>query len=396
MGNYVITQFFPPEQDSSADSSADSHYYPKNSGIQPASRGYSPPNSRIEAASARGKRKSRRQTETKEESKPAPLRQKRLTVCNPRKEDVYNQNQLNRYLFSPYYNKDVVNQIVPGKILIGRNEYTFSHKPIGEGSFGTVYSLSDSISMTSLAIKFGESPDEVNIADELNRKIPHCECLRVKAVGKELSSPEGKLYRYGYFMELADGTLYEFFTNIQQVYPHLKTNKDEWRNVLLGVGETVRKQMLCIYNMNNDYVYTDLKMGNVLFKCRDPNNLSQVAIILGDLGSAVPDYNGSRVSTYPPCEHRIDKRMIGLNNFEKEAVMAWGLGVLLLSFIIDRRKLEQSNLFHKLFYGQIATLSLHELNQLQRYMGNMYGSDIANLINEDPNSRRSIRIPLKA
>ena len=392
MGNYVITQFFPPEQgsDSSSNSGSDSHYYPKNYGIQPASRGYSP----LEAASVRGKRKSRRQTETKAE--PAPVRQQRLTVCNPRNEDMHNQNQLNRYLFSPYYNKDVVNQIVPGKILIGRNEYTFSHKPIGEGSFGTVYSLTDSISMTSLAIKFGESSDEVSIADELNRKIPHCECLRVKAVGKELASPEGKLYPYGYFMELADGTLYEFFTNIQQVYPHLKTNKDEWKNVLLGVGETVRKQMLCIYNMNNDYVYTDLKMANVLFKCRDPNNLSQVAIILGDLGSAVPDDIGSHVSTYPPYEHRIDKRMIGLNNFEKEAVMAWGLGVLLLSFIIDRRKLEQSNLFHKLFYGQIATLSLYELNQLQRYMSNMYGSDIANLINQDPNSRRSIRIPLKA
>ena len=316
------------------------------------------------------------------------------TLCYPRNEDVNNQNQINNYIFSELYNPEHIVQSRNGDISFLGATFKYDGLKIGQGQDAFIMKIRDFNARASLAIKFSEYEKEVNIAEELNRRLPSCECLRVKAVGKPLRNPYGGIYT-AYFMELADGTLKELLKRIQSVYPNLKSDKDGWRNTLLEIAERIRKQILCIYDMNNEYVYVDLKMDNVLFKCRDPNDLMKVSIMLGDLGSAVPDHTGTYYPTYPPYEYAFPlRRLNGLSNFEKEAVLSWQMGVLLLSIIIDSRVQNQVELFNKLYYQNRESLFLRDLIELKQIMANIYGEDIANYIDSNPENRRSIRLPI--
>jgi hypothetical protein len=92
-------------------------------------------------------------------------------------------------------------------------------------------------------------------------------------------------------MELAEGDLHHFFEN-NEIY--VASNPI----IFLQMLESIRRQLLCLLNLG--YVYTDIKLGNILYKCDDPNNLNGVRFMLGDLGSAVLDKNGQSVFTYLP------------------------------------------------------------------------------------------------
>ena len=55
----------------------------------------------------------------------------------------------------------------------------------------------------------------------------------------------------------------------------------------LEITEEIRKQIVCIFSYNNKFVYSDIKMENILYKC-DINNKNKQRFMIGDLGSASP------------------------------------------------------------------------------------------------------------
>ena len=315
-----------------------------------------------------------------------------LTVCNFRDENKQAQEAFDDYLFNSYTPADLLqNMAFPDVLNINGTDFTFVNV-LGEGGYGKVFKLEGP--QINLAIKFGKSNDEDVISQALNDEFVQCNCLRVRSVGKPIYNPiDNRIENNGYFMELAEGTLDQYLIKIIDIDPRMDTDIVYCTENIKRIIENIRQQMYCIYIVSpphtNEYVYTDLKMANVLYKCRDTSDLNQTSFILGDLGSAVPD-SGSYIATYPPYEHRFSNGIFALNtNDEKESAMAWELGVLLLAC-------HHSNtaIFRKLQYNNIRYITLAEINYLKNQLEALYGADIANLLNPNPALRRSIFYPL--
>ena len=92
------------------------------------------------------------------------------TICSQRNENKELQERLNTYIFSNNYRSyDIFQNVDNQNIIRIRNiDFTFG-KRLGSGSNGRVYNLVGP--EVSLAIKFGLSNDEVQIAQELNNQI---------------------------------------------------------------------------------------------------------------------------------------------------------------------------------------------------------------------------------
>jgi hypothetical protein len=314
------------------------------------------------------------------------------TVCNFRDENIQAQEAFDDYLFHHYTPANLFqNMAFPDVLNINGTDFTFVNV-LGEGSYGKVFKLEGP--QINLAIKFGKSNDEDVISQALNDEFLECNCLRVRSVGKPIYNPiDNRIENNGYFMELAEGTLDQYLIKIKNIDPRMDTDIVYCTENIKRIIENIRKQMYCIYIVEpphtNEYVYTDLKMANVLYKCRDTSDLNQTSFILGDLGSAVPD-SGSYIATYPPYEHRFSGGIFALNtNDEKESAMAWELGVLLLAC-------HHSNtaIFRQLQYNNIRYITVAEINYLKNQLEALYGPDIANLMNPNPALRRSILSPL--
>ena len=316
-----------------------------------------------------------------------------VTYCKHRNESKEEQKNLENYIFSDQYNPDEVVQDIDDPRIIHINRYNFTILgQIGYGSNGKVYSLRDDTNNVFLAIKFAINSSEFSIANELNRKNPSCNVLRVKSIGKSLFNPiQNKIEEYGYFMELAEGTLHDFLVLIKDVDPEILLYEDIYIELLLGIAENIRQQMICIYEMNNQYVYTDLKSTNVLYKCNEPTNLDVTTFILGDLGSAVPTSDDNLyISTYPPIELAEKNGYLSFStNQEKENAMSWQLGALLLFFVAGNTRE-----YNMLYFNNIKNISEAEMITLYTIMVRMYGVDIANLLNTNVELRRKIYLPL--
>lgn len=265
-------------------------------------------------------------------------------------------------------------------------------KMLGSGSYSKVYSYFDSKNKVYLAVKFSDVDNEDDISNALLKK--NCHLLRVKSVGEMREPQKGELL-YTYFMELAEGTLVQF---IETTLEDTKTKALLSSNLIpifLNIGEEIRSQMLCLYDMDNQYVYTDLKPLNVLFKC--VNQTNRVRFFLGDLGSAVMEPDGTYISTYPPPEHVNGVDEDGFLNLEdsvtKEQAMSWELGVFLLYLVCGNKIPEFSYLgFNHMF--NMLTQDSSVYFRLYKIMEEKYGNDIASLFHSDPAQRRSIRLPL--
>jgi len=311
-------------------------------------------------------------------------------ICEPRKENKQNQTMFNKYLFSSEYQSSVINQPDPmGPIvfIIPPHVFTFNYvNQIGSGVYGKVYHFYENIYKINIAIKCCKNNKEEKIAEDLCNS--DCKTLLSKPAGVSLYV-NGNLENHCIFMELAEGTLRKYFTKLNSA----SLSVYELHKKILSIAEEVRQQMVCIYNLNNNYVYTDLKLDNVLYKCDDRKKLDQVRILLGDLGSAIKDDHNEYIATYPPYEYRYSNGFILLDTERKKLdTMAWQLGVLLLS-IYHGNKPE----FVELQYNEIDVIDFfgHDtFIKLYEYMEVSYGPDIARLLAEDPNNRRSILDPI--
>jgi|688.fasta_scaffold14203_6 serine/threonine protein kinase len=305
------------------------------------------------------------------------------SLCEETKENLINQEILDRYLYL-HYNIDFVENVITedGKSIININTPSkiFSlqfKKEIGQGSFGKVYELEDKENEVKLAVKFASDDRETQIAEVLN--LSDCKTLKVKAIGKPIINPlnENRVEEFGYFMELADGTL------TQYIYRKIRTKNGFLSDEIINIAEIIRKQMVCIYRLDDHYVYTDIKMENILYKCQGGQDI----FMLGDIGSAIPNDRGNYISTFPPIDIKRGAFRLDTNE-EKESTMAWQLGILILTFFIGNTE-QYRNLGH----DRIRFVGKDDLEKINKLFYSKFG-EISTLLERNPKKRRSIFEPL--
>jgi len=312
-----------------------------------------------------------------------------VPMCGFRNENLVNQNLFRDLMLTQFNRYTTVSQTYGDNIVcrFGPNVFEFVRVGfLGEGGNGAVYHYRDNRNRINIAVKCCRNGDEINISEHLI--LNNCRTLFSKYVGQSLII-NGTLVRYPFIMELAEGNIRNYLRDLRRsVVPNL--TDDQLNTRVLSLVEEVRQQMVCIYNSNNNYVYTDLKVDNILFKCDNPARLNDTRIFLGDLGSAV-GLASRYIATYPPYEHRNGDGILILNTErEKLDAMAWELGVLLLS-IYHGGTPEFADLGYHRIRGIDVGTTFATLYQL---MEQSYGPDLARLIQIDPINRRSILDPI--
>jgi ubiquitin C-terminal hydrolase/serine/threonine protein kinase len=294
-----------------------------------------------------------------------------MNICEKRTEDVVNQRIVEDFIFGKNFNPNAVSFLKKEiRFSINGTNYDFVvDKTIGAGSFGTVDKVIDKKHKVSLAIKYTNANDEKNISDALSKA--NCNVLQMRYIGK-------KDLKYVYIMELADGDLNSWLERKKKKKLKISINK------ILEIADGIRRQMGCIFFYDNNYVYSDIKLDNILFKCDNPNQLNKERFILGDLGSAVPTGN-KYPTTFPAWDLRFDRTL--KNNNHKMASLSWQLGILLLLFY------NSYDIKDKLYWKNIGKQSESSILEIAKILDKHYGHGFGRYLDPDPNLRPSIFEP---
>ena len=250
-----------------------------------------------------------------------------------------------------------------------------SNKPIkfkkeselGSGVLGTVFKLTSAEPEGSpyhniaaaLKIEMNKVATEQEISEFLLEN--DCNTLKVKYI--ETDKNQNNLHYY--IMELANGDL----TNLKYFYKEHCGNTPgvytlETLKLYRDIVEEIRKQVACLLLKSNyQYVYNDLKFGNILFSCSKDN--TNIKVMLGDLGSA---YNKDEVFfTYLPIEYfdKEFKKFINRNNDEKKKSLSWLIGILFCLYgditknllpYKNSKTLEDAKYYNKLLINEINSI----------------------------------------
>lgn len=174
------------------------------------------------------------------------------------------------------------------------------------GSNGDVYEFTDRTNAKrKIAIKIdyeefkGDEEDEedegyteydviLTMKDRMERDHEKgCDVIRLRRILTH-TVPEKKGKRPNvYVMELMDSDLHTWIE---------KTSADELINEANRILTAVEDQMLCLMNIDPDFVYTDLKPANIGILLRG-SRIRKIHLI--DLGSVLQDKNGDYTFTYP-------------------------------------------------------------------------------------------------
>ena len=245
-----------------------------------------------------------------------------MSVCKPRKQNLAMQKIVDDFLFGIGKKLNVNFTFISKKQLvlkIGSINFNFKfEKTLGSGTYGTVSSYRDPINNVYIAIKESED-DEDEISNALLNS--NCNTLRSRSLGKIGKGRKNRIYA----MELAEGDL------LRLAYDVKKPTSVQF---IFNIVEQIRRQMICIYELTPKlyFMYADMKLINVLYKCDNPDDLNSYRVFIGDLGGAVPtpisNNTYSYITTYPPLPMR---SLVTIKN-KKEHLdfMAWQIGVLLL------------------------------------------------------------------
>ena len=302
-------------------------------------------------------------------------------------------DEQNQIKFDTIYNKNVninINITTIDKNIIIKNiddlgEVNFTiEKHIGYGTFSNVYKVIDTNLNIVAGLKVEKliEPDisEKDISELLNQS--SCNLLKVKYIGKTTS----KLNVY--LMELADGDL----RNLPVFYIDNPENTKITLNFYRNIVEEIRKQMVFLLKKSDyKYVYTDIKLANILYKCINENT---IRIFLGDLGSAVPIQDNYYIATYPPWEYinseekSQEKGVLKLSNQQdKEYTISWMLGILLLSFVYPN--------ITSYAYCNLHDIDIYTHNKIvKHFINKLYGPSFVYYLNANKQIRTNIYNPL--
>mgnify|MGYP006150971419 FL=1 len=199
---------------------------------------------------------------------------------------------------------------------------TFYHnKSLGATQWKRPRDLGDIFMEVALKTYLNPDDDEINYVDQLTKTKRNGICNLINS--KVIKLPKF----YASVMDLMDGTLADF--------------RGSTLREILEVINKVASHLECIMENVNGAVYTDLKTGNILYKCYSKK---QLKIVIGDIGGLCPDHPmiKSNSATYPPPESPD-----GDNNCN-EGTMVWDLGVVLLEL------LGLDEVVHRIFYWENA------------------------------------------
>lgn len=195
-------------------------------------------------------------------------------------------------------------------------------KPLGSGNYGEVVYYYDEENKVELCVKQEKQSQlyKGGIEEEISEILIENGCNSIPV--KYIKNDNGIHY---YVMEVGTGDLFKML------------RKTEFSvNQLKHISEEIRKQLICLWS--NGFVYTDLKVDNILFKCNSKHNFS---IHLADLGSAVINNIGEFISSFKPPEYIFDGLLRDSNK-----ILCWNLGILMLQItnIIEKRNTRFSSI----------------------------------------------------
>jgi len=261
------------------------------------------------------------------------------------------------------------------------NELLFiKNKTIGKGAYGEIIEYTNSQYNIYFLIKkeksltaYNDVPIEKEIAEVLNNS----DCNTVKT--KYLFNISDNHY---YIMAKADGDLKYLLKSLD--------NSVHQRRIKLMISEQVRKQLYCLYKKK--YLYLDFKLNNILYSC---NTKKDIAILLGDLGSAIPDKNNKYVCSYPPYEYRHQDGFIDIhiNNNNSKYILSWGVGIILLDLINNKLSNKYLDLLY-FKYKDLEKMNKDEINKLfkdiSKLLESYYNKDVAEYLSLNPFDRPDI------
>jgi hypothetical protein len=132
-------------------------------------------------------------------------------------------------------------------------------------------------------------------------------------------------------------------------------------------------------------------MENVMYKILDtqPRRKKEYSVMLGDLGSMVPDDGGRMASTYPPPEHRdgmIVRTWLESGDKMRE-LLSWHIGIFFAQVANIYR-----NSHHELLDYTVNNPVHFEQNraQIQQRVRQLFGNKAAQYLARDPTDRPSI------
>ena len=207
-------------------------------------------------------------------------------------------------------------------------------KYINSGAHGSIYKIFDKKENIVLTMKKmnNYNDEEYKIIKLLERKKTLCDILNVKIVN---FNPKERVVIYNFFND-----------SLNELYGKLEFG------TCLEILKKLTHDLKCLYD--DGFVYTDLKGGNVLYKCTDSNSFE---IKLADLGS-ICKINSKNLSTILPWDQRSEKP------YEikcKQSSVVWSLAVLFLELLSNFR---ESIKIHNIFtFNNIITYSKEEINR---------------------------------
>lgn len=266
----------------------------------------------------------------------------------------------------------------------GRGVMLTPGRMLGEGTYGTVvqYNMTDG---KSYAVKIEnrwelqendegkdemvEAPTELGVTEFLRNV--ECGQMSARAIGTTLD------YAYS-LLELMDGNL---AGNALQTYARTYRLKPDM--AAIHIVEEVRKQVACLLDKSeNRYVYTDMKVENVMFRATP----GQVEIKVGDFGSMDTDPEGQYLMTIP-CLPSGEPYQELETLQEKQQCLAFQLGMLLARLLLREHDVLEFYFVEDIEERRSKIDSLR--SKLRNALPSGFG-DLADLIHSEPYVRPDI------
>ena len=176
---------------------------------------------------------------------------------------------------------------------------------------------------------------------------------------------------YSYITDKFEGNL-----NLLKVRSNLVQNESE---LFLFIAEEIRKQIVNNFKLNSNYVFTNMMSENILYRCNDYEP-EQIAVYLNI------DY--SRTFTYPPPEYKYNmyygEKILFKNKQEKELVLSWNIGILLLILVDSGKYLSN------FFYPNIKQHTSVNIEKAKKKLCSVYPNHFSNSLNLKAEERPSI------
>jgi len=263
-------------------------------------------------------------------------------------------------VFSYKTGKSTIKIDIPSAIYI-KNIIYKRQSVIGKGTFGIVYEYENQTSIKSFALKVGDIASDIQVIKQLEEN--HMVC-------NQTLIPYEIINKNMLIMEKFDGSLYDY--TVKKKYA-------------INIINQVAKTLKCLVGIG--VYYTDLKLGNLLYKIKSDGT---PFVVIGDLGGAEYDETGDgSTATFPPFDRRNEEKE-GFFKNPTEKDIAWLLGICLLE-LLDIN-------INPYYYSNIRSMNIKEHNSYINKIIVKYPEHedlIRGLLDSNPKERINLKTVIK-